>query len=99
MELRLDECYAHHPSVASTGRRVMAPANVRKEPSAEFLREPDEEASGPTDVAEPVRVFVLDHLVDQLAAVLADPVKRLVDVVHGEHDAEVAESIHRRVPV
>ena len=43
---------------------------------------------GPTDVAEPVRVFVLDHSgADQLRAVLAEPAKRLVDVVHSEHDA------------
>ncbi len=30
---------------------------------------------------------------------LAEPGERLVDVVHGEHDAQVAESVHRGVPV
>ncbi len=29
--------------------------------SAEFLGEPDEKSFGPADVAEPIRVFVLDH--------------------------------------
>jgi hypothetical protein len=27
------------------------------------------------------------------------PLERLVDVVHGEHDAQVAERVHRGVPV
>ena len=68
--------------------------------SAEFLGEPDEKSFRPADVAEPIRVFVLDHFAaDELRAVLAEPGERLVDVVHGEHDAQVAESVHRRVPV
>src|SRR5207302_3429612 len=29
--------------------------------SAEFLGEPDEKASGPADIADPIRVFVLNH--------------------------------------
>ncbi|MEA2508625.1 MAG: hypothetical protein QOG21_707, partial [Actinomycetota bacterium] len=68
--------------------------------SAEFLSEPDEKAFRPPDVAEPNRVFVLDHFAaDELRAVLTEPGKRLIDVVHGEHDAQVAESVHRGVPV
>ena len=55
--------------------------------SAEFLGEPDEKSFGPTDVAEPIHVLVLDHLADELRAVLAEPGERIVDVVHGEHDA------------
>jgi hypothetical protein len=35
----------------------------------------------------------------QLCAVLGEPGEHLVDVVHGEHDAEVAETVHRGVPV
>ena len=55
---------------------------------AEFLGEPDKKSSGPTDVAEPIRVFVLDHFAaDELRAALAEPGERIVDVVHGEHDA------------
>jgi hypothetical protein len=68
--------------------------------SAEFLSEPDEKAFRPADVAEPNRVFVLDHFAaDELRAVLTEPGERLVDVVHHEHDAQVAESVHRGVPV
>jgi hypothetical protein len=63
------------------------------------LGEPDEKPFRPADVAEPIRVFVLDHFADELRAALAEPGERLVDVVHGEHDAEVAESVHRGVPV
>jgi hypothetical protein len=55
--------------------------------SAEFLGEPYEKPFGPADVAEPIHVFVLDHLADELGAVLAEPGERIVDVVHGEHDA------------
>src|SRR5680860_192244 len=68
--------------------------------SAEFLGEPDENAFRPADIAEPVCVLVLDNLTaDELRTVLAEPNKRLVDVVHCEHDAEVAQSVHRGVPV
>ena len=58
--------------------------------SAEFLSEPDEKAFRPADVAEPIRVFILDYFAYELCAALEEPFKRLVDVVHGEHDAEVA---------
>ena len=72
-------------------RRLQARVHREARPnrrSAEFLSEPDEESSWPTDVAEPVHVFVLDHLAaDKLGAVLVEPGERLVDVVHGEHDA------------
>ena len=56
--------------------------------SAEFLGEPYKKSFGPPNVAEPIRVFVLDHFAaDKLRAVLTEPRERLVDVVHGEHDA------------
>ena len=67
--------------------------------SADLLGQPDENALGASDVAEPIHVFVLDHFVDELRAVLAEPGQRIVEVVHREHDAEVAESVHRGVPV
>jgi hypothetical protein len=53
----------------------------------ELLGEPDEKSFGAADVAEPIRVFVLDYFADELRAALAEPGERLVDVVHGEHDA------------
>jgi hypothetical protein len=41
--------------------------------SADLLGQPDENALGASDVAEPIHVFVLDHFVDELRAVLEDP--------------------------
>jgi hypothetical protein len=55
--------------------------------SAEFLSETDEKSFGPPDVAEPIRVLVLDHFAHELRAALAEPSERMVDVLHGEHDA------------
>src|SRR5215210_5569329 len=65
----------------------------------ELLGEPDEQSFGPADVAEPIRVLVLYHVANELRAARAEPHERRVDVVHGEHDAEVAERVHRGVPV
>jgi hypothetical protein len=53
----------------------------------ELLREPDENSFGAPDVAEPIRVFVLDHLADELRAAFGETGERIVDVLHGEHDA------------
>jgi hypothetical protein len=46
--------------------------------------------SGPADIAEPIRGFMLDYFAYELRAALVEPFKRLVDVVHGEHDTEVS---------
>jgi hypothetical protein len=54
------------------------------------LGESDEEPFRPTDVAQPIRVFILDYFAYELRAACPEPFKRLVDVIHGEHDAEVA---------
>src|SRR6266480_3449792 len=88
-------------AVSTHGRRGDGQDDLERwRHSAEFLGEPDEKAFRPTDVTEPIRVFVLDHFAaDELRAVFAEPGERLVDVVHGEHDAEVAEGVHRGVPV
>ena len=67
--------------------------------SADSLGQPDQNAFGASEVAEPIHVFVLDHFVDELRAVLAESVERIVEVVHGEHDAEIAESVDRGVPM
>ncbi len=58
--------------------------------SAEFLGEPDENPFRPPDITEPIYIFVPDDFAHELRAAPAEPFKRLVDVVHGEHDAEVA---------
>jgi hypothetical protein len=54
------------------------------------LGESDEKAFGPADVTEPIRIFILDYFAYELRAAIAEPFKRLVDVVHGEHHTEVA---------
>ena len=41
--------------------------------SADLLGQPDEDALGASDVAEPIHVFVLDHFADELRAILAEP--------------------------
>src|SRR5215212_9458959 len=66
---------------------------------AELLGEPDEQSFGAADVAEPIRVLVLNHVANELRAARAEPGERRIDVVHGEHDAEIAERVHRGVPV
>jgi hypothetical protein len=67
--------------------------------SAEFLGESDEQSFRPTDVAEPIRIFVPDYLTYELCAALAEPFEGLVDVIYGKHDPKVAESVHRSVAV
>jgi hypothetical protein len=63
--------------------------------SAEFFGESEEKSLRSAEVAEPIRVFILDDFANELRAERAEPCQRLVNVVHGEHDAEVAKSVHR----
>ena len=42
--------------------------------SAEFLGESDEKPFRPADIAEPIRILILDYLAYELGAVLAKPV-------------------------
>src|SRR5947208_10473817 len=65
----------------------------------ELLGKPDENSFGAPDVAEPIRIFVLDHFADELRAAVPEPGERIVDVLHGEHDAQVTESVHRGAAV
>jgi hypothetical protein len=60
--------------------------------SAEFLGDSDEKSFRPADVAEQIRVFILDYFAYELRAARTEPFKRLVDIVHSEHDAEVARA-------
>lgn len=65
----------------------------------ELFGEAEKDALRSPDVAEPIGVFVLDHPVDELRSVLAEPGECIVDVVDGKHDAQVAERVHRRPAV
>ena len=53
----------------------------------ELLGEPDENSFGTPDVAEPIHVFILNHVADELRAAFAESGQRVVDVLHGKHDA------------
>src|SRR5688572_29698718 len=66
------------------GRYRKGPHYVSRSSSllAEFFGEPDENSFGPPDVAEPIRVFVLDHVIDDLRPAFAEPGERIVDVLH-----------------
>ena len=57
--------------------------------SAEFLGE-SEKPFRRADVAESIRVLVPDYFAYELRAAPAEPLNRVVDIIHGEHDAEVA---------
>src|SRR4051812_18810860 len=80
---RLDECIAHHGS--SWMLNALSDATGSLLP--ELLGEPDENSFWAPDIAEPIRVLVLDHFADELRAAFAEPGERIVDVLHGEHDA------------
>jgi hypothetical protein len=71
-------------------RTVKPPFIVFVWRSAEFLGKSDEKPFRPADVAEPIRVFILDDFAYKLRAARVEPFERIADVVHGEHDAEVA---------
>ena len=53
----------------------------------ELFGEPDENSFRTTNIAESIHVFILDYFADELRAALAEPDERIVDVLHGEHDA------------
>jgi len=55
--------------------------------SPELLGEPDEKSFGPANVAQPIRLLVLHHVVHELRAMPVQSGERLVDIFHGEHDA------------
>src|SRR5262245_46852845 len=65
----------------------------------ELLGEPDENSFGAPNVAEPIDVLILDHVADERRTASEESGKRIVDILHGEHDTQVAESVHRGATV
>src|SRR5689334_6090632 len=61
----------------------------------ELLGEPDEDSLGTPDVAEPVDAFVVHDFIDHRRAELAEPGEGVVEVLDGEHDAQVPQRVHR----
>src|SRR5690606_39094347 len=49
---------------------------------------------GTPDVAEAVDVFVVDHFIDHRRTALAEPGEGVVEVLDGEHDAQVSQRVH-----
>ena len=88
----------YHPRLEGVGRRRLTNGTVPAQlptplwcgRSAEFLGQSDEKPFRPADVAEPIRVLIPDYLAYELGSALTEPLERLVYVVHGEHDAQVA---------
>ena len=64
----------------------------------ELLGAPDEDSFGAPNVAEPVDAFEIDDFIDHRRPKLTEPSERVVNVLDGEHDAQVAERVHRRTP-
>src|SRR5687767_6880685 len=60
----------------------------------ELLGEPDENAFGTPDVAEPIHVFIPNYFAHELRAAFGEPDEGMVDVLHSEHHAQVTESVH-----
>ena len=74
-------------------RLVQPRSTCNRGGSAKCLGQPDEQSFRSADVTEPIGVLVLDHFeAFQFCAVLAEPGERLVEVVHGKHDAQVAKT-------
>src|SRR5919109_4269628 len=71
----------------------------RPEPSADLLRQLDDDPLRAAEVAEPIAVFVALHLANELRAAGSQASDDGVDVVDRECDMEDARGVRRRVPV
>src|SRR6266568_3286778 len=64
---------------------------------ADLLVQSDDDAFGPADVGESIRVLVLHQFAYQLGPVDEQARDDSVDVFDGEHDATDAQRVHRRL--
>src|SRR6266540_2112817 len=71
----------------------------RPEPSADLLRQLDDDPLRAADVAEPIAVFVALHLANELRAAGSQASDDGVDIVDCECDMADARGVRRRVPV
>jgi hypothetical protein len=71
----------------------------RPEPSADPLRQLDDDPRRAADVAEPIDVFVVLHLSNELTAAGSHGGDGGVDVVDFECDMAEAQGVRRRVRV
>src|SRR3954471_180895 len=84
-------------TAASIGRR--APGRTTGHPSADLLRQLDDDPGRATHVAEPVAVLVVHQLANQLAALISQGAQGCLDVVDDEEDVADARGVGRRRPV
>src|SRR5690242_14287064 len=69
----------------SSLRRFAPRVGVLPFQSLQIFGEADENSFRPADVAEPIRLLVLNDFADDLRTMLGKPGERVVEVVHGEH--------------
>jgi hypothetical protein len=67
--------------------------------ATEWFCQSDEKSSGTANVAKPIRVLVLNHFANELRTLFAESAERFVNVAYCEHSTQVAEGIHRGIPV
>jgi hypothetical protein len=86
---------------SNTGPALGAYAVVggRPWPSADLLRQLDDDPLRAADVAEPIDVFIVLHFVDELTAAGSHAGDGSVDVVDCECDMADAQGVRWRVPV
>jgi hypothetical protein len=86
---------------SNTGPALGAYAVVggRPWPSADLLRQLDDDPLRAADVAEPIDVFIVLHLVDELTAAGSHAGDGSVDVVDCECDMADTQGVRWRVPV
>src|ERR1700674_250711 len=84
------------PGTTTDAREVVG---GRPEPSADLLRELDDDPLRAADVAEPIVVFVALHLANELRAAGLQASDNGVDVVDYECDMADAPGVRRRVLV
>src|SRR4029450_2919798 len=72
---------------------------ARPEPSADLLRQLDDDPLRAADVAEQIDVLVVHHLADELTAVGSQAGEGGLDAVDGEGEVAEARGVRRRVRV
>src|SRR5215212_3526316 len=76
-----------------------APDRTMRHPSADLLRQLDDDSRRAAHIAEPVAVLVVLQLADQLAAMRSQAREGCLDVVDDEEDVADTRGVGRRRPV
>src|SRR3954468_15491504 len=92
-------CRSGVPRLRFRGICRRAPDRTMGHPSADLLRQLDDEPRRAAHVAEPVAVLVVLQLADELAAMRSQAGEGCLDVVDDEEDVADARGVGRRRPV